>query len=139
MAPAGWAWRSQQDKADCPLPFVICMAFGKPIEPLYRELSEFKRKPLTEICEGADERLEAARLAPSGINAQGWYFVADNGKIHCYRKKPNPILGLMTNKLGCIDMGIAICQIAKESTDFHFTKEQSAPARNGFIYMGTVR
>ena len=55
------------------------MAFGKPAEPLYRELSEFKRKPLAEISEGSDERLEAARLAPSGMNVQNWYFIAKDG------------------------------------------------------------
>ena len=48
------------------LPFVICMAFGKPAEPLHRNLSEFKRKPLNIISESVDERMEAARLAPSG-------------------------------------------------------------------------
>ena len=41
-------------------PLVICMAFGKPSEPLHRELSDFKRKSLSEISEGEDERLEAA-------------------------------------------------------------------------------
>jgi len=73
-------------KEASPLPFVICISFGKPAEPLYRELSDFKRKPLSEISEGADDRLEAARLAPSGINAQNWYFIAVDDKIHCYCK-----------------------------------------------------
>ena len=51
------------------LPFVISMAFGYPSEELYRNVSDFKRKSLTEISEGADSRLEAARLAPSGMNS----------------------------------------------------------------------
>lgn len=59
-----------EEKEESPLPFVICMAFGKPAEPLHRTASEFKRKPLNEISEGIDERLEAARLAPSAVNAQ---------------------------------------------------------------------
>jgi len=120
------------------LPFVVSMAFGLAAEPLHRSLAEFKRKPLSEICEGADGRLEAARLAPSGMNAQGWYFVADGGKIHCYRKKPGALLGLMAGRLGCIDIGIALCHIAKESEGFRFKKEEGAPERKGFIYMGTV-
>jgi len=120
------------------LPCVIAMGFGKPAEPLHRELSEFKRKALSEISEGDDPRLEAARLAPSGVNLQGWYFIADSGKIHCYLKKPNPVMGLMLGKLGHIDLGIAICHIAAESDSFTFTKEQNAPVRKGFAYMGTV-
>jgi nitroreductase len=120
------------------LPFVICMSFGKPAEPLHRGLSDFKRKALPQISEGTDERLEAARLAPSGMNSQGWFFIAVDDKIHCYRKKPNPLLGFMMSKMGAIDMGIALCHIAKESVSFNFTKEADAPTKKGFIYMGTV-
>jgi nitroreductase len=126
------------DKEDSALPFVICIAFGKPAESLYRNISEFKRKPLTEISEGSDERLEAARLAPSAMNAQAWYFVAEPGKIHCYRKKSNPLFGFVMNKLGSIDMGIALCHIAAQSDGFRFTKEIDAPARKGYVYLGTV-
>jgi len=127
-----------EEKEASALPFVICMAFGKPTEPLHRDPSEFKRKPLSEICEGTDERLEAARLAPSGMNAQNWYFIAENSKLHCYRKKPNPLFGLFANKLGYIDMGIALYHIAKESNRFEFIKEATAPARKGCVYAGTV-
>jgi hypothetical protein len=117
-------------------PYVISMAFGTPVESLHRKsLDELKRKTISEISDGADERLEAARLAPSGMNAQGWYFSAVNGVIHCYRKKP----GLMPEKLGCIDIGIALWHIASESADFRFTKETNAPERKGFIYVGTVK
>jgi len=114
------------------------MSFGKPTEPLHRELNEFKRKPLSAISEGTDDRLEAARLAPSGVNAQNWYFIAENGKIHCYRKKANPLLGFIYNKLACIDIGIAIYHIAAESENFIFIKEKNPPERKGCIYMGTV-
>lgn len=38
-------------------------------EPLFRSQNEFKRKSLSEISEGTDDRLEAARLAPSELNA----------------------------------------------------------------------
>jgi len=120
------------------LPFVISMAFGKPVEPLHRELSDFTRKPLSEIGEGPDARLEAARLAPSGMNAQNWYFIARGGEIHCYRKQLNPLLGVMMNKLCCIDMGIALCHIMKESDGFSFSKAPDAPVRKGFVYMGSV-
>jgi nitroreductase len=127
------------EKESSELPFVICMAFGKPAEALHRELSEFKRKPLGEISEGADERLEAARLAPSAVNSQNWYFAAQNGIIHCYRKKANPVLGFIYDKLNCIDMGIALCHIASESESFSFAKEADTPVKKGYIYTGTVK
>ena len=120
------------------LPFVICMAFGRPAEPLHRDISEFRRKPLTEISEGNDKRLEAARLAPSATNSQNWYFVATDEKIHCYRKLSNKIIGAIYNKLHCIDIGIALCHMAEESKNFNFAKEAGVPERSGYIYMGTV-
>jgi hypothetical protein len=134
-----WAGMAKpEEKEASALPFVICIAFGKPAEPLHRDISQFDRKPLSVISEGDDERLNAARLAPSGVRAQNWYFVAESGKIHCYRKKPTPLLGLVMNKLGCIDMGIALCHIMTESSSFHFSKEPDAPVRKGHIYVGTV-
>jgi nitroreductase len=120
------------------LPHVICMSFGKPAGHLHRKLSGFKRKRPEEISEGTDERLEAARLAPSAVNAQNWYFIAEGGKIHCYRKKSKSLLGAVYNKLHAIDMGIALCHIAEESENFRFAKETDAPARKGHVYMGTV-
>ena len=128
-----------EDKEASDLPHVICMSFGKPAEPLHRGLSEFKRKPVAAISEGADERLEAVRLAPSGVNFQNWYFIAGNGKIHCYRKKPTPLIGSAFGKLGCIDLGIAICHIAVESESFSYKKENDAPFKKGYVYMGTVQ
>jgi len=134
-----WLGTAKPDKKEASdLTNVLGISFGKPDEPLHRELADFKRKPLASISEGSDERLEAARLAPSGINAQNWYFIAESGKIHCYRKKANPILGFIYDKLACIDLGIAICHIAEESESFTFTKEKDPPVRKGCIYTGTV-
>jgi len=129
--------KPQESEASA-LPHVICISFGKPAEPLHRTLSEFKRKPLADISEGMDGRLEAARLAPSAINSQNWYFIAENGKIHCYRKKNNPLAGLIYNKMNRVDMGIAICHIAEESDGFQFAKAADAPVRKGYIYTGAV-
>ena len=113
-------------------PFVICMAFGKAAEPLYRDFSDFKRKTLSEISEGSDERLESARLAPSGMNAQNWYFIAENNMIHCYTKKG------VSSKLGYIDMGIALAHIAEESEEFSFKKVNTPTERKKYVYIGTV-
>jgi len=134
-----WLGASKPEEKGAPdLLHVVCISFGKPAEPLYRDLADFKRKPLSAVSEGTDSRLEAANLAPSGMNAQNWYFVAENEKIHCYRKKPNPLVGFMFRGLGRIDIGIAICHIAEESESFNFTKEADPPVRKGYIYAGTV-
>jgi len=140
---ACWLGASKPGEAmESDLPYVIALAFGKPAEPLHREPSTFKRKPLSAISEGSDSRLEAARLAPSGVNLQNWYFVADSlgdsGKIHCYLKKPNLVTGLVFGKMGLIDLGIAICHIAAESKNFNFEKDRNAPERKGCIYRGTI-
>jgi hypothetical protein len=139
-------WFSENDLGSCwlgmakpnedgDLSYVISMAFGKPAESPHRNLADFKRKLIAEISEGNDMRLEAARLAPSGMNAQGWFFSAADGKIRCYRKKPGLIA---SEKLGRIDMGIALWHIASETENFRFSKETDIPERKGFIYAGTV-
>jgi len=127
------------------LPHAICIAFGNPAEPLHRELSQFKRKPTADISEGADERLEAARLAPSAVNGQNWHFIAEpaaparlGGRIHCYSKELGPLKALIYGKMVAIDMGIAICHIAEETADFRFVKDANSPQRKGYTYMGTV-
>jgi len=92
------------------LEFVILMSFGKSGETLYRTgVSQFKRKPLSEITniEGADELLEPARLAPSAVNLQNWYFTGDTNLIHAYSSKS----GFFRNIIGggyFLNMGIAI-------------------------------
>ena len=123
------------------LRYVITLAFGQPAGSPYREISEFNRKPLSEISSGSDERIEAARLAPSSVNFQNWFFAAADGKIEVYRKKSilsaEPHLGDM-NK---IDIGIALCHlyIATEhfGREFVFTKE-TGKAKKGYVYVGTV-
>ena len=115
------------------MPYIISMAFGKPDEPLHRGISDFKRKPLSEISEGTDGRLVAARLAPSGMNAQAWFFSANDGVIRCYRKK-----SMLLDKLSRIDMGIALWHIASESESFSFIKEPNVPEHKGYVYVGTV-
>jgi len=134
-----WLGVAKPEQKESPeLVHVVCISFGKAAEPLHRELVDFRRKPISSISEGADDRLEATRLAPSGMNSQNWYFIAENEKIHCYRRKPNPLVGLMFSDLGRIDIGIAICHFAEESDSFNFTKEEEPPIRKGFIYTGTV-
>lgn len=98
------------------LEFVIVMSFGKPADPgsLHRGgASDFKRKPLSEISsvKGADEVLEAVRLAPSAGNSQPWFFTGDKNVIHVYTTKPYAVKGHKAPKVkkyNVISMGIAI-------------------------------
>ena len=120
------------------LPCIVSMSFGKPAELLHRTQADFKRKPISDISEGSDPRLEAARLAPSGMNRQNWFFIAENGEIHCYLKKASPLLETMLRRMAGIDLGIAICHIAQESENFQFKKKSDAPSRKGHHYVGTV-
>jgi len=122
----------------------IGIAFGKPAGSAARKHDEFKRKPLGEISKGTDSRLEAARLAPSGLNSQPWYFIAENNVVHAYYKKTiGGLLGKLYN-LTDLDLGIALCHLAvaseHEKKPFNFvTGRKDAPVPpQGFIYAGTV-
>jgi len=101
------------------LEYVILMSFGNSKEPLHRSsVSEFKRKALSEITDikDADELLEPARLAPSAVNHQNWYFTGAKSMIQAYSLKPGFFGNLLGGKLHPINVGIAVChlQIAAE-------------------------
>ena len=121
------------------LPFIITLAFGKAAGSPYRELSEFKRKALSDISSGSDERLEAARLAPSAVNHQNWFFASADGKIDAYQKKA--VIGLY-DKMNKIDMGIALCHLflatEQAGKGFVFAKE-AGKEKKGYVYTGTVK
>ena len=121
------------------LVFVIALAFGKAADSPHRELSEFRRKPLSDISSGYDDRMEAARLAPSAVNNQNWFFVANNGSIEVFCKKSAISMVDKTNR---IDIGIALCHlfVATEHSgkDFVFIKE-TGKEKKGYIYIGTVK
>jgi hypothetical protein len=96
------------------LEFVILMSFGNPEETLHRtSTAEFKRKPLKEITniEGADELLEPARLAPSAINLQNWYFTGDKNLIHAYSAKASFLRGIIGGSFFHVNVGIAFCHL----------------------------
>ena len=96
------------------LEFIILMSFGNSKEAIYRtDVSQFKRKPLSEITniEGADELLEPARLAPSAINLQNWYFTGDKNLIHAYSFKPGFLRGIVGGSYFPVNVGIAICHL----------------------------
>jgi len=106
------------------LEFIILMSFGNSNETLYRaNTSEFKRRSLSEITNvaGADELLEPARLAPSAVNLQNWYFTGNKNEIHAYSSKS----GLFRTALGGsyfpVNMGIALCHLQIAAEHFGFS------------------
>ena len=103
------------------LEFVIFLSFGKPAEPIYREsISEFVRKPTNTISSvvGSGELVEAARLAPSAMNNQGWFFTGGGDVIHAYIRNPGFVRGFFAAKYLGIDVGIAIRHVAVAAEHF---------------------
>jgi len=88
------------------LKFVILLAFGNTAENFRSSDEDFKRKPLDEISSSQDERLIPARLAPSSINSQPWYFVKEGEKFHTYQLSLVRTKNL--TKMNRIDVGIAL-------------------------------
>lgn len=110
--------------------FVIMLAFGHPKgDPLRHDLKGFKRKPMEKITDRADSRLEVARLAPSAVNSQPWYFTHEGENIHVWCSK----------KGSRLDAGIALAHLyaANEETFRFFRAEQAAQVL-GYGYIGSV-
>ncbi len=110
--------------------FVIMLAFGHPKgEVLRHKLKDFKRKKMEQITDQIDPKLEAARLAPSAVNSQPWYFTHEGSAIRVY-----------CNQIGTrLDIGIAMAHLYVENRDsFRFSKEKIAPELPGYDYVGSV-
>jgi len=124
------------------LEFVIVLCFGKAIDSPFREMSEFKRKSLSEISSGQDNRLECARLAPSATNSQNWFFVSKAGKIHIYQKKINPVKALIYEKMNQVDIGIATCHLylatEHQGKKTFISKDNGAKELQGYTYRLTI-
>jgi nitroreductase len=126
-------------KSNLPLDFVILLAFGKPQASPHRSLSEFKRKPLSEISDTADQRLEPARLAPSAINSQPWYFVSDGNIFHVYRMKYGAVKAMIYERMNKIDIGIALAHLFVENNGtFRFFTSATPKQLKGHEYIGSV-
>lgn len=113
--------------------FIIMLAIGYPKENFRASLQEFKRKVLDEISDMADARLEPARLAPSAVNSQPWYFVHGKDVIHAYCAHNK-----MLRNMNKIDVGIALAHlyVANPHT-FSFCKMENAEEIKGHYYMGS--
>ena len=116
---------------------VMMIAFGKSKEFYRSGAADFTRKSITEISDIEDNRLEAARVAPSAINSQPWRFVHQGKIIHVYcmeRFFRKQMLGNM-NKM---DIGIALAHIYVENSEsFHFFEAENVPEFKGNLYIGS--
>ena len=110
--------------------FVIMLAFGHPKGHQQRQdLKGFKRKAMEKIADRPDSRLEPARLAPSAVNSQPWYFTHESDTIHAYCSK----------KGSRLDAGIALAHLyAANSETFRFGRVENPSAVSGYDYIGTV-
>lgn len=110
--------------------FVIMLAFGHPKgDQLRHDLKGFKRKPMEQIADKADSRLEPARLAPSAVNSQPWFFAHEGDAIHVWCSK----------KGSRLDAGIALAHLYVGNEDaFHFFKADHISDLPGYIYIGSV-
>ena len=110
--------------------FVIMLAFGHPKgDPLRHDLKGFKRKPMEQITDKADPRLEPARLAPSAVNSQPWFFAHEGNTIHVWCSK----------KGSRLDAGIALAHLYVSSADtFRFFNADHITDLSGYTYIGSV-
>ena len=119
--------------------FVISIAFGKS-DKMTRDLSQFKRKGLSQISDVEDERLIPAQLAPSAINLQPWYFKHTDDGFDVYQVKQNILKRQIVKKWNPIDVGIALAHmyVANEDT-FEFYKKADFDNVKGHAYVGSIR
>ncbi len=121
---------------------IITLAFGRTMEPVHREKSEFKRKPINEITNAPDDAcIQAVHLAPSGMNIQPWYFEKTADKVLVYQRKLKLPVSLVY-KLADLDMGIALCHYAlaceKNRKPFVFTRKAKMQDKSGYIPFGII-
>ena len=119
--------------------FVILMAFGKS-DKMTRNLVDFKRKGLEKISDSMDERLTPARLAPSAVNSQPWYFKHAGDGFDVYQLKQNIIKRQFLKKWNPIDVGIALSHmyITNEKTFEYFRKFDFEKIK-GYTYVGSIK
>lgn len=119
---------------------VILLAFGKAEGNNLRSLEEFNRKPMNEICDFFDEKLESARLAPSSINSQPWYFTHQDDTYHVYCANPTLIKGIALKEFNKMDIGCALANLYTCNADtFTYFKCEDVKKINKYYYVGSFK
>lgn len=120
--------------------FVILIAFGEVESELYRPIEDFKRKSLDEISDSGNANLEVARLAPSSVNSQPWYFLEEDGHYNVYCEKLNFIKRKILGNLNKIDIGIALAHLyVANRKSFEFFKIDNPTQLKDYYYIGSFK
>ena len=116
------------------LKWAISMSFGKPAS--YPEVDKgVNRKAMAEITDAPDPRLEPARVAPSAVNSQTWYF-RKNGDGYDLYYKPKLLRIPGITYFNYNDLGICLAHLYMAYPDtFSFERMPSDDRK----YVGTVR
>ncbi len=122
------------------LKFVILLAFGYTSDSLREGAAEFKRKPLVELSDREDARLECVRLAPSSVNSQPWYFTHEGDLLHTYCSKQGLLKTKVLGDLNRIDMGIALAHLYVNNPGaFEFFRAEQEPKIKNHTYIGSIK
>lgn len=118
--------------------FVISIAFGKS-DDLTREISQFKRKSLSEISDFEDEKLIPAQIAPSAVNSQPWYFKHTDEGFDVYKVKHNIVKRKILGKWNDVDIGIALAHMYVSNPEtFEFEVKDKKDIK-GYTYVGSMK
>lgn len=132
--------RSSREGSD--LEPVTILAFGIPLKDGRRRgATDFDRRPLSKITEisGHEDILEAARLAPSAMNKQPWFFTpGENGSINTYVSRSS-----LMERMNQVSAGIALCHMwlaaDHQGMTVGFDREpDETPGPKGYDYVATM-
>jgi nitroreductase len=137
-----WLGSTKDAEAEDTSKDIIVLAFGNTMEDVHRGRDGFKRKPIDEITnDPEDVSIQAAHLAPSGINLQPWYFEKEADRVLLYEQKMKAPVSLMY-KLADLDVGIALCHFAlackEQGKPFSFKRETELSAKSGYKPFGVI-
>lgn len=136
-----WLGASKDAEADNDKDIIV-IGFGNVVEPVHRTRDQFKRKPIGQVTNAVDDVcIQAAHIAPSGMNLQPWYFERQANKTLVYKQKLKPPMSLLY-KHSDIDMGIALCHYAlaceENGKTFSFHRERALPDKSGYVPFGII-
>ncbi len=114
------------------------MAIGVPDGVPERTAADFKRKPMAEISDLPDDRLEPLRLAPSATNSQPWYVTHEGETLHIWREELGLIRQRTHGRMNKIDLGIGLCHLWAAHPGFRFERRREELRLDGYIYVGDV-
>lgn len=118
--------------------FVMLLAFGKTKEAFRSGEADFTRLDVTEVTNLPDPLTTLARLAPSSLNSQPWYFDKTGDRTYrVYRKEL--VRSRNITRMNMIDVGIAasFLYISALTTPKAF-REENPPTKSGKQYLFTI-